>query len=64
MKVNGEEMRLAAPQTALEFLKEQGFNPQRVALERNGEIIPRAAFADTMLQNQDTLEIVAFVGGG
>lgn len=64
MKVNGEQKPLTAPDSLQAFLQAQGYDPMRVAVERNGEIVPRAAFADTMLQEEDTLEIVAFVGGG
>ncbi len=39
-------------------------DPQRVAVEKNGQIVPRARFADEPLCDADTLEIVQFVGGG
>lgn len=64
MRVNGEEIALAAPQTVLAFLTARGFDSRRVAVERNGEIVPRAAFSEVMLAEEDRLEIVAFVGGG
>ena len=64
MRVNGEERALGAPQDILAFLAAQGYDPQRVAVERNGEIVPRAAFGDVLLAEGDRLEVVAFVGGG
>lgn len=37
---------------------------KRLAIERNGEIIPRSQFAETLVQDGDKLEIVGAVGGG
>ena len=45
-------------------LEENGYQIARVAIERNGSILPKASFAETMLEDGDTLEIVSFVGGG
>lgn len=41
-----------------------GLEGKRLAIERNGEIVPRGRFADTRLASGDTLEIVGAVGGG
>ncbi len=38
--------------------------PDRIAIERNGDIAPRSAWGHVTLQNGDKLEIVQFVGGG
>ena len=62
MKVNGEERSL--PQDVLGLLRELGHDPQRVAVEKNGSIVPRAAFAEEKLTDADHLEVVCFVGGG
>lgn len=64
MRVNGKESPLIAPQTLLDYLTAAGFNVQRVVVERNGAIITRDHFADTMLEDGDKLEVVQFVGGG
>lgn len=64
MRVNGEDVALEAGETVQSLLAQRGHETQRVAVERNGEIVPRAAFADTLLHAEDTIEIVAFVGGG
>lgn len=64
MRVNGAELALETPQTLLAFLTARGYDPRRVAVERNGQIVPRAAFGETALAEDDRLEIVAFVGGG
>lgn len=48
----------------LEQLTQMGFDPKRVAVEKNGEIVPRAQYETTPLQEGDRLEVVRFVGGG
>ena len=65
--VNGTEKMVdamdgGAPLTA--FVATLGFRPDRVAVERNGEIVPRADWPATALQEGDRLEGVHFVGGG
>ena len=64
MIVNGVEKPLPRPMTAQEYLEENGYQIARVAMERNSRILPKASFAETMLEDGDTLEIVSFVGGG
>ena len=64
MRVNGKEQKLDVPMNLQDFLSQAGFNVQRVVVERNGAIITREHFADTMLHNDDRLEVVQFVGGG
>lgn len=64
MKWNGKQIALEMPVTVLEFLQQQGYNAQRVAVERNGEIIRRADFEKELLRDEDTVEVVGFVGGG
>ena len=48
----------------LSYLSQAGFNVQRVVVERNGAIITREHFAETLLADDDSLEVVQFVGGG
>jgi sulfur carrier protein len=56
---------LAAGMASLErLLGELGVKGDRVAVERNGEIVPRALWAGTMVGEGDRLEVVHFVGGG
>ena len=64
MKVNGNERAVPAEGTVLSLLKELGHDPQRVAVEKNGTIIPRAQCAEEKLTDADHLEVVCFVGGG
>lgn len=64
MKCSGKEIYLEAPVTVRAFLLEQGYQPERVAVERNGQIVRRADFDKELLREEDTVEIVHFVGGG
>lgn len=62
--VNGEEERLEQVVTIGVFLKKKGYRIQRIAVEKNGKIVSRNNYDDTVLEEGDQLEIVSFVGGG
>lgn len=47
-----------------EYLLNNGYKVEYVAVELNGEILPRACYPDTVLADGDKLEVVSFVGGG
>lgn len=64
IKVNGQQHVGLESLSVLELLEHSGFKPERVAVERNGEIVPRASFANVRLADGDRIEIVHFVGGG
>ena len=61
--VNGESRR-TAPGSIADLVRSLQLNPAKVAVERNGEIVPRSTLASAALAEGDTLEIVHFVGGG
>ena len=61
--LNGETRRTSASSIA-DLVRELELDPQKVAVERNGEIVPRSTLEDAVLSADDTLEIVHFVGGG
>lgn len=63
VKINGEEKEIAG-KNLLEYLKEAGFEPERVVVERNLDIIPKDEFGNTIIQNEDVIEVLRFVGGG
>ena len=63
VKVNGTERDIAG-KTILEFLATTDYDPKRIAVERNQDIVFKSQYGDTVLENGDTLEIVSFVGGG
>ena len=64
IKVNGKELACPENKTYAEFLEDSGYNVKRVALELNGDILPKAEFATTQIRDNDQVEIVCFVGGG
>ena len=55
---------LSQPATLDQLVAELGFKGDRVAVEHNGEIVPRARWSETTLSESDRLEVVHFVGGG
>ena len=63
VKINGEEMD-AAGKTIREYLATTKYDPKRIAIERNGDIVPKAQYGEMVLQDGDSLEVVSFVGGG
>lgn len=64
MRINGKEITLKKPQNLLIFLQDQGYNVKRIAVERNGEIVPKADYEMVQLSDSDIIEVVAFMGGG
>ncbi|MDR2880522.1 MAG: sulfur carrier protein ThiS [Azoarcus sp.] len=62
--INGQPETLPAGFSVLTLLEQRELTGMRLAVERNGEIVPRARYADTPLAEGDTLEIVSAVGGG
>ncbi len=63
VKVNGEFSDIAG-MTITEYLEQSRFDRARIAVELNEEFLPKAEFAETVLKDGDSLEIVSFVGGG
>ncbi|MGH8766144.1 MAG: sulfur carrier protein ThiS [Burkholderiales bacterium] len=62
--VNGSTKDYAAPLAVSDLLRHMALIGKKVAVERNGEIVPRSAHGSTQLAHGDRLEIVAAVGGG
>ena len=58
--VNGKEINLTEDTTVAEYLDQV----KRIAVELNGDILPKYSYSDTMLKDGDRLEVVTFVGGG
>lgn len=64
IQINGEPREFAAGLTLAGLVQNLGMKGDRVAVELNLEIVPRASWEQTQLQDGDKLEIVHFVGGG
>ena len=63
VKVNGEMLDIAG-MTLDVYLATTDYDPGQIAVERNGEIVPKARYSQVVLQEGDNLEVVSFVGGG
>ena len=63
VRINGEEKE-AAGRTVADYLSSAGFNQARVVVEINEAIVPRGRYAETVLNDGDSVEIVCFMGGG
>jgi sulfur carrier protein len=65
LTINGNPRQFDTPQLSVaELVDKLGLTGKRLAIECNGEIVPRSKFADAALHDGDKLEIVGAVGGG
>ena len=62
--VNGKEIELEKATSVEVYLESAGYQMKRIAVELNGEILPKNEYADRMLEDGDCMEVVTFVGGG
>lgn len=64
VSINGESREIPDGLSVLQLLEHLSINSGRVAIERNRDILPRAQWPETRVQQNDSYEIVHFVGGG
>lgn len=64
IRVNGEEFPLRSGMNVRELMEEMDFDETKIAVEYNGEILPKSDYEKTVLKEGDVLEVVSFVGGG
>ena len=64
VSINGVTRQFLQPVSVAALIEEMGLAGKRIALERNGEIVPRSTFATQQLADGDRLEVVVAVGGG
>jgi thiamine biosynthesis protein ThiS len=64
VRVNGEELLLPSGASVTQLLERLKVSSPRVAVERNREILPKASYPSTLLEEGDSFEVVEFVGGG
>jgi len=62
--LNGEKKDVPDGITVIGLLEHLNVHHQRVAVERNEEIVKKAAYAETVIKDGDALEVVSFMGGG
>jgi sulfur carrier protein len=63
IELNGQKVELAA-HTVADVVLANGWLGKRIAIERNGTIVPKSSYAHTEIRSGDTLEVVVAVGGG
>lgn len=64
LSINGANRQFPAVISVADLIEILGYTGKRIALERNGEIVPRSAFHSQQLTDGDKLEVVIAVGGG
>lgn len=62
--INGKEQKEAVGKSIRTYLAETGYKESQVAVERNGAIVPKQEFENTIIEEEDTIEVLSFVGGG
>ncbi|WP_337430426.1 sulfur carrier protein ThiS [Bilophila sp.] len=62
--VNGKLTACSEGATLLDLILQLGLSPEKIVVERNRDIVPAGTFAETALQDGDSLELLQFVGGG
>ena len=63
VRINGENLDIVGKSVA-EYLNSAGYDLMRVAVELNGDIVPKVQYANTIFKDGDSVEVVSFVGGG
>ncbi|MBE7025649.1 MAG: sulfur carrier protein ThiS [Ruminococcaceae bacterium] len=63
IRINGENLDVDGKSVA-EYLNSAGYDQMRVAVELNGDIVPKVQYTDTVFKDGDSVEVVSFVGGG
>ncbi len=63
VKINGISLDIAGKALS-QYLASTDYSISRIAVEINGEIVPKAKYDETVIEDGDTIEIVSFVGGG
>ena len=63
VRINGENLDVVGKSVA-EYLNSEGYDLTRVVVELNGDIVPKAQYADIIFEDGDSVEVVSFVGGG
>lgn len=62
--INGHSIELKSSFTIADYLAQNNYKTDRIAVELNEAILPKDSYASTILKDGDVLEIVSFVGGG
>ncbi len=63
VKINGKKFDIDGNKL-IDYLAAENYDSKRIAVERNGEIVPKSQYTEIVLADGDIIEIVSFVGGG
>lgn len=63
VKINGDHVD-AVGKTIFQYLQTTDYEQKRIAVERNGAIVPKSKYSEVIIQDEDVIEVVSFVGGG
>ena len=61
--VNGKQIQLTSEMSVADYLEQNNYQINRIAVEMNEEILPKYSYSETMLKDGDRLEVVTFGGG-
>ena len=64
LSINGQLQQFESPINVAQLVDYLSLKGKRIAIERNGEIVPRSRFSEELLVNGDHIEVVVAVGGG
>lgn len=64
IRLNGSDKEIAEEISILDFVKQEGYRTDRIAVELNEQIVPKVNYAQILLHSGDVVEVVNFVGGG
>ncbi len=62
--INGQPQQFESAMNVSQLIEHLSLQGKRIAIERNGEIVPRSQFSEQQLNDGDQLEVVVAVGGG
>lgn len=62
--INGEKKLISISNNLSDVLKNFEINTNKIAIEINQKVIPRSLYKNTLIKNEDKIEIVQFIGGG
>ena len=64
LTINGNKAELEDGMLLTDYLRENGYRPEIIAVELNLQIVPKASYDSVVLKEGDSLEVVSFMGGG
>ena len=64
ISLNGEKVNLLEPLTIIDLLAEKEYQNEKVALAINGSFVPRSQYGDTIVNDNDEVDVIQAVGGG